>query len=52
MVLLRAPEGGTLAATLARVSSPDDALGALITLAREDSVVGTWVAGERVHRRM
>jgi guanine deaminase len=52
MVLLRAPEGGTLAATLARVDSPDDALGALITLAREDSVVGTWVAGERVHPRM
>ena len=52
MVLLRAPEGGTLAATLARVESPDHALGALITLAREDSVVATWVAGEAVHRRM
>jgi hypothetical protein len=33
------------------VDSPDDALGALITLAREDSVAGTWVAGERVHPR-
>jgi guanine deaminase len=52
MVLLRAPEGSTLEAALARVDSPDHALGALITLAREDTVVGTWVAGERVHARM
>jgi guanine deaminase len=52
MVLLRAPEGSTLEAALARVDSPDHALGALITLAREDAVVGTWVAGERVHARM
>ena len=52
MVLLRAPERSTLAATLARVESPDHALGALITLAREDSVAATWVAGEAVHRRM
>ncbi len=52
MVLLRAPEGSTLAATLARVESPDHALGALITLAREDSVAGAWVAGERVCPRM
>jgi guanine deaminase len=52
MVLLRAPEGGTLEATLARCESPEQALGALITLAREESVAGTWVAGEPVHRRM
>lgn len=52
MVLMRAPEGSALEATLARVDSPDDALGALITLAREESVAGTWVAGERVHPRM
>jgi guanine deaminase len=52
LVLLRPPEGSTLAATLARCESPEQALGALITLAREESVVGTWVAGERVHERM
>ena len=52
MVLMRAPEGSALEATLARVDSPDDALGALITLAREESVAGTWVAGERGHPRM
>jgi len=52
MVLMRPPEGSALAATLARVDSPDQALGALITLAREESVAGTWVAGEPVHRRM
>src|SRR5262245_9116929 len=51
MVLLRPPEGSTLGATLARVDSADQALGALITLAREDSVAGTWVGGERVYER-
>jgi guanine deaminase len=52
LVLLRAPEGSTLAATLARCESAEQALGALITLAREESVAGTWVAGDRVHERM
>jgi guanine deaminase len=52
LVVLRPPEASTLAATLARVGSPEHALGALITLAREESVVSTWVAGEPVHRRM
>jgi guanine deaminase len=51
MVLLRPPEGSTLYATLARADSADHALGALITLAREESVAGTWVGGERVHER-
>ena len=48
----RAADMSALAATLARVDSPDQALGALITLAREESVAGTRVAGEPVHRRM
>jgi guanine deaminase len=52
LVLLRPPESSTLAATLARCDSAEQALGALITLAREESVAGTWVAGDRVHRRM
>lgn len=52
LTLLRPPEGGTLEATLARCDSVQQALGALITLAREETVAGTWVAGERVHRRM
>jgi guanine deaminase len=51
LVLLRPPEGSTLAATLARSESPEHALGALITLAREESVAATWVGGEQVHRR-
>jgi guanine deaminase len=52
LVLLRPREGSTLAATLARCDSAEQALGALITLAREESVAGTWVAGDQVHRRM
>jgi guanine deaminase len=52
LVLLRPPEGSTLAATLARCESAEQALGAVITLAREESVAGTWVAGDRVHERM
>ena len=51
MVLIRAPEGSTLEATLARCESAEQALGALMTLAREESVVATWVAGDRVHPR-
>jgi guanine deaminase len=52
LVLLRPREGSTLAATLARCDSAEQALGALITLAREESVAGTWVGGDRVHERM
>ena len=49
MVLLRPPEGGTLEAALARCDSVEEALGALITLAREESVAAAWVDGRRVH---
>ena len=52
LLLLRPPEGSTLAATLARCDSAEEALGALITLAREESVTATWVAGDQVHGRM
>jgi guanine deaminase len=51
IVLIRAPEESTLEATLARCESVEQALGALVTLAREESVVATWVAGDRVHPR-
>jgi guanine deaminase len=47
-VLLRPPEGSTLAAVLERSKSVEDALGALFTLAREESVVSVWVAGRVV----
>jgi guanine deaminase len=47
-VLLRPPPGGTLEATLARSESPEQALGALVTLAREESVAEARVAGRRV----
>jgi guanine deaminase len=47
-VLLRAPDGSTLAAVLDRSESFDAALGALFTLAREESVVGVRVAGKVV----
>jgi guanine deaminase len=50
-VLVRAPEGGTLAAVLANSPSADATLGALFTLAREDCVSEVRVAGEPVFRR-
>jgi guanine deaminase len=50
-VLLRPPAGGTLEATLARSESPDEVLGALITLAREESVAEARVAGAAVYTR-
>ncbi len=49
LMLLRPPEGSTLAATIARSESGEQALGALITLAREETVAGTWVGGDRVY---
>jgi guanine deaminase len=52
MALFRPLEGSTLEAALARSESAEDALGALITLAREESVAAAWVAGEPVHGRM
>jgi guanine deaminase len=50
-VLLRPPPGGTLEAALARCESPDQALGALVTLAREESVAEARVAGDPVYTR-
>jgi len=47
-VLLRPPSGSTLAAVLERSESFEDALGALFTLAREESVASVWVAGRVV----
>jgi guanine deaminase len=50
-VLVRAPEGGTLAGVLAHSPSPDATLGALFTLAREECVAEVRVAGAAVWRR-
>jgi len=49
-VLIRPPEDGTLATVLRRVDSSEEALGAVFTLAREESVLEARVAGERVPR--
>jgi len=50
-VLVRPPPGGTLDAALRRSGTPDEALGALFTLAREDSVAEVRVAGDSVFKR-
>ncbi len=50
-VLLRPPAGGTLEAALARSDSADDALGAVLALAREESVAEVRVAGSPVYTR-
>jgi guanine deaminase len=47
-VLVRPPPGSTLAARLERSASPQDALGAIFALAREDSVAEVRVAGDPV----
>jgi guanine deaminase len=47
-VLIRPPHESTLAKVLIRSESAEDALGAVIALAREESVVEVRVAGERV----
>jgi guanine deaminase len=47
-VLVRPPRGSTLAKVVARSQSAEDALGAVVALAREESVVEVRVAGERV----
>jgi len=47
-VLLRAPVGSTLAAVLERSDSMEAKLGALFTLAREESIAEVRVAGEIV----
>lgn len=50
-VLLRPPEGSTLAEVLAHSPSADATLGSLFTLAREESVVEVYVGGESLYRR-
>ncbi|CAA9588707.1 MAG: Guanine deaminase [uncultured Truepera sp.] len=52
LVLLRPPEGGTLAEVLAQSPSAEASLGALFTLAREDSVREVFVAGEPLFTRL
>jgi len=47
-VLIRPPDGSSLAATLARSASAPDALGAIFALAREESVAEVRVAGSPV----
>jgi guanine deaminase len=47
-VLVRAPEGSTLAAVLRHSDSPEQSLGAIFALAREESVAEARVAGEVV----
>jgi guanine deaminase len=47
-VLVRPPAGSTLAAVLARAESMEEALGAVFTLAREESIAEVRVAGEVV----
>lgn len=47
-VLLQPPAGSTLATVLERSESFEAALGALFTLAREESVASVWVAGRAV----
>jgi guanine deaminase len=47
-VLVRPPEGSTLAAVLRHSDSPEQSLGAVFALAREESVVEVRVAGEAV----
>jgi len=47
-VLVRPPAGSTLAAVLERCESIEEALGALFTLAREESIAEVRVAGRVV----
>jgi guanine deaminase len=50
-LLLRPPSGGTLAAALRRAGSAEEALGAVFTLAREESVAEVRVSGGAVYTR-
>jgi guanine deaminase len=50
-VLVRPPPGGTLEAVLRRADSPEEVLGAVFTVAREESVAEVRVAGEPVYTR-
>jgi guanine deaminase len=51
LVLIRPPHGSTLEAVLARSPSAEATLGAVFTLAREESVAEVRVAGEVVYSR-
>lgn len=50
VVVVRPPEGSTLASVLAHAPDADAALAAVFTLAREDAIAATWVAGQPVYR--
>jgi guanine deaminase len=50
-VLVRPPPGGTLDVVLRHADSPEEALGAVFTLAREESVAEVRLAGEPVYTR-
>lgn len=51
-ILVRPPEGSTLADVLAQSPSAEASLGALFTLAREESVREVFVAGEPLFTRL
>lgn len=50
-VVVRPPPGDTLDAVLRHASSPEQTLGAVFTMAREESVAEVRVAGETVLTR-
>lgn len=50
-VLVRPPAGGLLETVLHHADSPEEALGAVFTLAREESVAEVRLAGEPVYTR-
>jgi guanine deaminase len=47
-IVLKAPKGSTLESTLQRSGSLESSLGALFTLAREESLKNVFVAGEKL----
>jgi guanine deaminase len=51
LVLIRPPRGSTLETVLRHSPSAEATLGALFTLAREESVARVWVGGEVVYSR-
>lgn len=51
VIRLRPPKGSTLQAVLADAPDAEAALAAAFTLAREESIVQTWVGGDKVYAR-
>lgn len=51
MVLVKPPEGSTLASVLSHADSPEEVLGALFTLAGEESIAEVFLAGKSVVSR-